>query len=746
MTDDVGSGLGRRLRAGLRSPELPAVGLVAFLLVVVELFPRPMPAGLYLSGVIFGALSGLSVLGLVLVFRSTRVVNFSAFAGGSAASLLFVMLLQYHPIARVLSGHVHGSLLALPTWSTKAEYWLVAVLALAVGTLLSTLTYVLVVRRLRDTPPLVGTVATIAVAVLLTNGSLYVTRKVLDGKVINATTAPPLGFKVTLGGTVFRIADLVALGLGLAVLPALEIYLRRSRAGRSMRAAAENPERVATLGVDASRVTVVAWVLAGLLSTVAALLIVASQGAGQASGIDGFVAALAALVVAAATNLRLAMAAAVAIGVLQEGLLWSFPQRENAVYGALLVLVIGILLARRRRVTDRVDVTDTSWQAAREVRRVPPELKGHPEVRRLRRRTAAVVALAVVLYPLLVPTGQVALGSQTMIVAIVGLSLLMLTGWGGLVSLGQFGLAGVGAWTVAVLAGHGVSAVLALPAGALAAAVAAFLLGLPALRIRGLFLGVVTLAAAVAVSRLLLSPQYGGRYLPSDLARPSLFGLSVRGERAFYVLALVALAASLAAVGGLRRSRTGRALIATRDNERAAVVFGVDLVRARLQVFAVSGALAGLAGGLLAYQEQAVDSASFGAEQSLGVFLIVVLGGLGSLAGPILGAAFAAAVTLAPQQGVSVFAVPVAVLGVLLAYPGGLTQMVFSVRDSALRRIALRNRIVVPSLADRDHPGWTPEAKIPLADNRGGWLEPRYAMERHEPLTVPRVAATGKGA
>jgi branched-chain amino acid transport system permease protein len=746
VTDVIGPGFGPRARARLRSPELPAVVLVAVLLLVVEVFPRPMPLGVYLSGVVFGALSGLTVLGLVLVFRSTRVVNFSAFSAGAASSLMFVLLLQYHPVARVLSGHVHGKVSALPGWATQAEYWTVAVLALAVGTALSTLTYLLVVRRLRESPPLVGTVATIAVAVLLTNGSLYITRKVLDGDVISADTRPPIDFKVTVAGTVFRLADLVAIGLGVAVLPALEIYLRRSRAGRSMRAAAENPERIATLGVDASRVTVVAWVLAGLLSTVAALLVVASQGAGQASGIDGFVAALAALVVAAATNLRLAMAAAVAIGVLQEGLLWSFPQRQDAVYGALLVLVVGILLARRRRVTDRVDVTDTSWQAAREVRRVPPELRGHPEVKRMRLRTAVVVGLAVVVYPFLVPTGQVALGSQTMITAIVGLSLLMLTGWGGLVSLGQFGLAGVGAWTVAYLAGHGVSALLALPAGAAAAAVAAFLLGLPALRIRGLFLGVVTLAASVAVSRLLLSPQYAGRYLPQGLDRPSLFGLSVEGERSFYVLALLALVAALAAVGGLRRSRTGRALIASRDNERAAVVFGVDLVRARLQVFAVSGALAGLAGGLLAYQQQAVDTASYGADQSLLVFLIVVVGGLGSLAGPVLGAAFAAAVTLAPQAGVSVFAVPVAVLGVLLAYPGGLTQMVFVARDSALRRIALRNRIVVPSLVDRDHPGWTPEAKIPLAEARGGWLEPRYALDRHEPLVVPRVAATGKGA
>ena len=748
MTDAVGSGLGARLTAVRRSPEMPAVVLVAALFLVVQVFPRRMPLGIYLSGVIFGALSGLTVLGLVLVFRSTRVVNFAAFAAGSMASLVFVLLLQFHPLARLVSGHIHGPRETIPVWARDTEYWLAVVLALAVGTLLTVLTYVLVVRRLRDTPPLVGTVATIAVAVALMNGSVYAVSKILDKthEVLSASTRPPLAATFHIGGTVFRIADLAALALGVAVLPGLELYLRRSTSGRAMRAAAENPERVSTLGVDPSRVTVVAWVLAGLLSTVSALLIAMSQGSSQATGLDSFVAALAALVIAAATNLRLAMAAAVAIGVLQQGLLWSYPQKANLVYGALLVVVVAILLARRRRVSDRVDVTDTSWQAAREVRPIPPELRAHPEVKRLRIRTAAVVGLAVVLYPLLMPTGRIALGSQTMVVAIIGLSLLMLTGWGGLVSLGQYGFAGVGAWTVGLLAGHGVSALLALPAGALAGAAAAFLIGLPALRIRGLFLGVVTLAAAVAVARLLLSPQFAGKYLPQNISRPSLFGLSLEDERSFYVLALAALIVSLVAVAGLRRSRTGRALIASRDNERAATVFGVDLVRARLQVFAVSGAMAGLAGGLLAYQEQVVNEASYNATQSLFVFLVVVLGGLGSLAGPVLGAALAAAITLAPQQGISVFAVPVAVLFVLLTFPGGLTQIVFGFRDSTLRRIALRNRIVVPSLVDADHPGWSPDSKIPLGPSDGRWLEPRYALDRHQPLEVPRVAATGKGA
>jgi branched-chain amino acid transport system permease protein len=746
VTAVLDSGPRRRLRAGLRSPELPAVVLVVALLLVVELFPRRMPLGVYLSGVVFGALSGLTVLGLVLVFRSTRVVNFAAFAAGSAASLIFVLIIQYHPFARVLSGHVHGPVAAVPGWALHSEYWIAAAIAFGLGTVLSVLTYVLVIRRLRDAPPLVGTVATIAVALVFTNGSAYVAQKILDGDALSADTRPPVGWTVHVGGTVFRLADVAALVLGLAALPALELYLRRSRSGRSMRAAAENPERVATLGVDPARVTVIAWLLAGMLSTAASMLVVMSQGAGQTTGLDGFVAALAALVIAAATNLRLALLSAVAIGVLEQGLLWSFPGRQNAVYGALLVVVIAILLARRRRVTDRVDVTDTSWQAAREVRPLPPELRGHPEVRRLRIRTAAALAVAVVGYPFLVSTGDVALGSQTMLTAAVGLSLLMLTGWGGLISLGQFGLAGVGAWTVGVLAGHGIPALLALPAGALAAGVAAFLLGLPALRIRGLFLGVVTLAAAVAVTRLLLSPQYAGRYLPDTIERPHLLGLSTSSERSFYVLALLALVGSVVAVGGLRRSRTGRALIASRDNERAATVFGIDLVRARLQVFAVSGALAGFAGGLLAYQEQGVNAATFSADASLGVFLVVVLGGLGSLAGPVLGAVFASAVTLAPQQGVSVFAVPVAVLAVLLAYPGGLTQMVFSLRDSVLRRIALRNRIVVPSLVDSTHPGWTPDSKIALSPGTGGWLEPRYALHRHEQLVVPRVAATGKGS
>jgi branched-chain amino acid transport system permease protein len=720
-------------------------GLVAAVLMlgVVEVFPHRMPWGVYLSnGVVFGAWAALVTLGLVLVFRSSRVINFAAFQIGATPAILFYEVVHKHTFARLLTGRLIGRH-HFPQWALTTEYWLAAALAVLLAAGLSALTYLLVVRRLSSAPPLVGTVATIAVSALLAAVTILVLNKLLSEPAVPAGIAPPpQDVHLRLGAGSFDLGALLTLGVALLALPAVELYLRRSRIGTGVRAAADNPDRAATLGVNSASVTTRVWTIAGALSGIATVLTVTTTGPAAVAGTGGVVPMLVAVVLAGMVGLRIAFAAAIGTGVLSAGLLWSF-QGSDLVYPVLLAVVVVALLVRRRA-TSRVGDDEVAWQAAREVRPVPAELRGHPDVRRLRVRVAVVALAAVALFPFVSSVGVVGVGTGVAIYAMVGLSLLVLTGWAGLISLGQFALAVVGGWVVAVLGGaHHISALVTLPAAAVAGALAAFLLGLPALRVRGIYLAVLTLAFASSINTLLLQPNYGGRALPDSISRPSLFGLSTDDPRAFYFVCVAFVGLTLLAVTGLRRSRSGRALIASRENEKYAELFGVRLVSARLQAFALSGAIAAVAGGLFAYQQQSISVGNFGPEVSLGMLLIVIVGGMGSQVGPVLGAVL---VGVLSELGTipSAVGLPIAVLVVLLAMPGGLAQMVFRLRDMQLRRIAHRSRIVVPSLVDSAHPAWSADAKVPLAPP-AGYVPERYALE-HQPITVPRVAATGRGA
>jgi branched-chain amino acid transport system permease protein len=186
-------------------------------------------------------------------------------------------------------------------------------------------------------------------------------------------------------------------------------------------------------------------------------------------------------------------------------------------------------------------------------------------------------------------------------------------------------------------------------------------------------------------------------------------GINFDDERAFYYFTLVILAAVILAVIGVRRSRTARALIAARDNEAVAQSVGINLVRARLTAFALSGFLASFAGALFAFSQRGVDQASFDPTSSINVFLATVIGGFGSVAGPIVGALYVGILRLSNTTPfaalINIVANPgLGVIALFLVMPGGLVQGVYGLRDAWLRRLASRYRIIVPSLvADRSH-------------------------------------------
>jgi len=233
----------------------------------------------------------------------------------------------------------------------------------------------------------------------------------------------------------------------------------------------------------------------------------------------------------------------------------------------------------------------------------------------------------------------------------------------------------------------------------------ALLIGLPALRRRGLTLAVTSLAFALATSSWLLNRSFFGEgatldWLPPErIPRPDLFGLDLGTETRIYYVCLGGLALAYAAVVGLRRSRTGRALIAIRENERASEAFGIHARRATLFAFACSGFLAAFAGALFVHQQNGLTLGPYRPEESLEVFTMAVIGGLGSIPGALLGAVYVRGVDYYFAQEWQILATGAGLLIVLMLLPGGIGGGLADIRDVLLRWIARRHGLDVAALA-----------------------------------------------
>jgi branched-chain amino acid transport system permease protein len=421
---------------------------------------------------------------------------------------------------------------------------------------------------------------------------------------------------------------------------------------------------------------------------------VAAAGVGSAV----LLRAMAAAVIGGMENLPLTVVAAFGLSFFEQSVGFAYGQTA-IVDGLLLVVIVVVLLLKRKSLMRVQDAGLGSWAATEEIRPIPRALASLPSVKAGVRRVQVIGAIVLVAYPWVMSPSQTNLGSLFAIYGIIVLSLVVLTGWGGQISLGQYGFVAVGAVVGGALTSRGHwPFLLALVAGSLAGTLIAVLVGLPALRIRGLFLALTTLALAVAVAAVGLNPNYV-HFLPKVVSRPRFLWVNMEDERAYYYFCLVCLLGAVAAAMSMRRSRTGRVLIAMRENERTAQSFGVNLVRTRLATFALSGFLAAFAGVLLAAHQHRVAATSFGPEASIQIFLMAVIGGLGSVPGALTGAIYLGVLNLAINNGVArQLGSGVLLLLLLLVFPGGLGAAVFRLRDSVLRRVAIRRRIHVPSL------------------------------------------------
>lgn len=228
-----------------------------------------------------------------------------------------------------------------------------------------------------------------------------------------------------------------------------------------------------------------------------------------------------------------------------------------------------------------------------------------------------------------------------LIYSIIGLGLMLLVGFTGQISLGHAAFLAVGAYTEALLQARGVPFLVSLPCAALFSAIAGLVVGLPALRLKGIYLAIATLAFNVIVEEVItrwesLTGGNSGQHLKPIV----LFGARFDGAAAFYYLCLALTALSIFALLNLLRSPTGRAFVAIRDSEISASCMGVNLAKYKTLSFAISAALTGIGGALYAHKVTFISPEQFTLLQSIELVTIVILGGVGSLHGAVLGAAF----------------------------------------------------------------------------------------------------------
>ncbi|TML39453.1 MAG: hypothetical protein E6G27_10835 [Actinobacteria bacterium] len=672
------------LSLSLGAPGRAALGAAIAVVVWVlgdHVLPRGLPLGIVLQGAMFGSLYALVALGLVLIYRANRVINFAQAELGGVAAVLAIEF-------RLRLG-----------WN----YFLAIAAGLVMAVVLGGLIEILIIRRFGGAPRLIVAVATIGLAQVLNGFSVQIPVE-WNGALKAAQFTTPFSAHFQLYPVVFDGNAVLALVVVPVVLLALTAFLRFTDYGVAIRAAAENGDRARLLGIPVRGLSTLVWAIGGFLSALAILLRVpllgfASFTSVSSGGYTLLLYVLTAAVIGAMTSLALTAVAAVGLGVVQSLGAWTF---SNSTYvdALLLLVILAALLVKRERFNRAVESGVGTWRALKEVRPIPAELRTLPEVRTGLLVLRALLLVGVLAFPFVASPARSQLAALILIYGMVAVSLVVLTGWAGHLSLGHWALVGFGgAATGTLLVAHGWDLFLAVPAGALVAAGAAFLIGLPALRISGPFLAVTTLAFAVTSSSFFLRHRFVPWFVPDFVPRPSLWDrIAFGSDRGMYFVCLGALVLVMMAARSLRNSRTGRVLIATRDNVPGTQAMSINTTKAKLTAFAISGAIAGAAGALYVLHQTAFKSDAFSPDISLRLFSMVVIGGLSSLPGAILGATFIKGAEFFLRGGWATIASGAGIVGLLLVLPEGLGGFLYVIRDGALRWVANRRGLVVPSL------------------------------------------------
>lgn len=690
-------GESQALPAALQTPLRvvgPAVAVLAFQLAFLWIPPTEDPQ-VYLLGLTQGLLVALMAIGLSLIHRANRIINFAQADLGIVPAAVAVNLVVLSGINYLLA--LFGGIL----------------MALVVGGVVE----LAVMRRFFRAPRLVATVATIGIAQVLAVTAVWLPNELWDRQPVIEPFGRgvfPFDWTLTVGDLPFRAPHLLTWILAPLAIAAVAAILRFTNVGTAIRASAELADRALLLGIPVKRLHSYVWSMAAALSFMSLFLSAGLFGLpiAGALGLTVLLGGLTAIVLGGLDDLPRIVCSAVAVGMLIQAVTWKstttvlgrfeVPLTELAV-PAVLGAVIVTTLALRRSAGTRLEAdTSSSWRNAEQVRPVPRELTRLPEVRAVRGvGLVLLVVLAVALPHLVGATSNISKAAALIAVSVVGLSLVVLVGWAGQVSLGQLAFAAVGgALAAKSILDWGLDPAAALGLAAVAGGLCATVVGLPALRVRGLYLAVVTLAFALAAVGYFLNPTFFA-WVPTArmTQRPEVLGVfPIDTARSFYYFCLVVGVLVLVALEGVRRSRTGRVLVAMRDNEAGAAAYGVSVVRTKLMAFALSGAVAALGGALLALLQRGYTTTLFRPVDNLVIFSAVVVGGIGSLVGGVIGAMFLKGGDWWLPGNWRLLVSGAGVLVVLLLMPDGIGGALFALRDSFLRAVARRRGIIVPSL------------------------------------------------
>ncbi|MCS5734552.1 ABC transporter permease subunit [Herbiconiux daphne] len=571
-----------------------------------------------LLGLGLGAIYALLGQGVLLIYRGSGVVNIAH--GGFAMIGAYLYLQFSSPSSFNASVPVTAGLPPV----------LAFVLAVVVTALLGLAVDQLVLRRMRNASPLTRLIATLIVLLVLQAGAAKIWGY-----------APPF-VKPILPSSLLKIGDASIsesyfwlLGIGIVITAALMIVWRYTRIGWVTAAVSQNERGAAALGISPGFVSSATWVAGTALAAVAGILVAPITQVSPTALSLLIIPVLAALVLADFKSFPLVLAASLFMGVAQTILIRFNADFKNltgiaAVSDAFpLIVLIVVLLARGSSLPLR-------GQAGERL----------PLIGNGRFRWGIVIPLFVVvmlLIFLVFPTTWLSALSVTFVVSIILLSLVVLIGYTGQVSIAQYAIAAVGGLIGARLTVDlGFTFIPALIVGTLAAAVIGLLFALPALRTRGVNLAVITLAATWAVNDMILTnSNFSGTSAGLRVGQASILGLDISGSthpERYAAFTLIVLVIAMFVVTNLRRGRLGRSMIAVRSNERAASASGVNVSRTKMISFTISGALAGLGGILLTYQFTTASFTQYDTFTSMLAVAWIVIGGVGFVVGAIFAA------------------------------------------------------------------------------------------------------------
>lgn len=603
------------------------------------------------TGLSIGAVYALFGTGITLIYKGTRVPNFAHAAVGTIGAYTFVKFWDGTQLQDPgLRFQIPFTSIGWNPDPPALPFLAALLIAVAFTGLLGLGIEKIVMRPLATAPMLNLIIVTIALFTLLTG---------LGGDVFGQRTeAVPTIFpagQFQIGGVNLTYNALGTLGVTVALAAGLAAFFRFTDLGIAIRATADSREVSRLLGISADQVAGFAWAVGSMLATIAGILIASGAGISPSGLANLIVFGFAASLIGGFTSLIGTLAGGLLIG-LSTNLVAAAPWPQGFVSDVLagksgptlitLILVVGLLMTRPKFIFAGIRLDeDTGVSFARAAGGVNPE----DELRRNLDRTGqlqlllrdwrtgrwalgVLIAAFAILYPLLGTSSfRDGVLLNGVVLSIIALSVVIITGWTGQISLAPMTFAGIGAFGAAIAqTSWNLPIPLVILAGGLLTIPFSLLLGIPALRLRGFFLALVTLTFAYfGENFLFIQPEVLAR---SDLDR-EWFGLE---NEAMYFTALGIAVLLFMAMRNLRDTRVARAFYALRDSETTAQAMGIDPVGYKLLAFSVSGFIAGIGGSMLGFFLRDIDGQSFLLFFSLGIVLQVVVAGVGVLFGAAL--------------------------------------------------------------------------------------------------------------